>query len=437
LKKDNIIKIVVSIVVMLLLGYLAIFGLKIGDKTLIKGAKSIKTGLDISGGVTISYQAEAQDGKEITVDDLEKSKAVIQKRLEAKNIYDYIIRVDSNTNQINVEIPTSTSDTSVDPLAAVEGLDRTAVVQFRDSDGNVLLEGEDIESAKYSEDAVDSTGIGTPHVVLNFSQEGTTKFAAATEKLVGNVMPIYLDEECITSPTVNSKIDSSTAIITVGSGTYAEKKAIAEEYAMLIDSGSLPFNLSVVNKEYIGPYVGQQALEVSIKAGIIALILICIIMITIYRLPGVVSAIALLDYVSILLLIISNTGISITLSGIAGLILSVGMAVDANVIIFERLKEELSNKVSYKKAYDKSFKNAMSTIVDGNVTTLIVAFVLYFLGSGMVKGFGLVLAIGVILSLFTALVISKFILKQFMPIANKNTFLFGIKKEVEKNDIKA
>ena len=431
MKKDNIIKIVISIVVMLLLGYLAIFGLKVGDKTIIKGAKSIKTGLDISGGVTVLYQAEAEEGKEITADDLEKSKAVIEKRLEAKNIYDYIIRVDSNTNQINVEIPTDTSDTSVDPLAAIEGLDRTSVVEFRDSDNNVLLKGDDIQSAKYSEDAVDSTGIGTPHVVLNFSDEGKQKFAEATEKMVGKAMPIYLDEECITSPTVNSKIDSSTAIITVGNGTYAEKKEIAEEYAMLIDSGSLPFNLKIVNKEYIGPYVGQQALEVSIRAGIVALVVICLIMLVIYRLPGIVASIALIIYVSILLLVISNTGISLTLSGIAGLILSIGMAVDANVIIFERLKEELAKKVASGKAFEKSFKNAMSTIIDGNVTTLIVAFTLYFLGSGMVKGFGLVLALGVLLSLLTALVVSKFILKQFMPLANKNTFLFGIKKEVE------
>lgn len=431
MKKDNIIKIVISIVVMLLLGYLAIFGLKVGDKTIIKGAKSIKTGLDISGGVTVLYQAEAEEGKEITADDLEKSKAVIEKRLEAKNIYDYIIRVDSNTNQINVEIPTDTSDTSVDPLAAIEGLDRTAVVEFRDSDNNVLLKGDDIQSAKYSEDAVDSTGIGTPHVVLNFSDEGKQKFAEATEKMVGKAMPIYLDEECITSPTVNSKIDSSTAIITVGNGTYAEKKEIAEEYAMLIDSGSLPFNLKIVNKEYIGPYVGQQALEVSIRAGIVALVVICLIMLVIYRLPGIVASIALIIYVSILLLVISNTGISLTLSGIAGLILSIGMAVDANVIIFERLKEELAKKVASGKAFEKSFKNAMSTIIDGNVTTLIVAFTLYFLGSGMVKGFGLVLALGVLLSLLTALVVSKFVLKQFMPLANKNTFLFGIKKEVE------
>jgi len=416
---------------MLLLGYLAIFGLTIGDKTIVKGAKSIKTGLDISGGVTIIYQAEPQEGAEITQGDLDKSKAVIQKRLEAKNIYDYIIRLDYNTNQINVEIPTGTSDTSVDPLAAVEGLDKTAVVQFRDSNGNVLLQGDDIKSAKYSEEAVDSTGIGTPHVVLTFSEQGKTKFAEATGNLVGQAMPIYLDEECIASPIVNSKIDASTAIITVGDGTFSEKKAIAEEYAMLIDSGSLPFNLNVINKEYIGPYVGQQALEISVKAGAVALALVCLIMIVIYRLPGIVSTIALAIYTSLLLLIIANTGITLTLSGIAGLILSLGMAVDANVIIFERLKEELERKLAYKKAFEKSYKNAMSTIVDGNITTIIVALVLYGLGSGMIKGFGIVLAIGVVLSLITALVVSKFILKQFMPMASKGTFLFGLKKEVK------
>ncbi len=438
MKKDNIIKIVISVVVMLLLGYLAIFGLKVGDTTIIKGAKSIKTGLDISGGVTIIYQAEIEDGTEISVEDLEKAKAVITKRLEAKNIYDYIIRVDSNTNQINVEIPTDTSDTSVDPLAAVEGLDKTAVIQFRHPETKeVLVEGDDIASAKYSEDPTDSTGMPNPHVVLTFSEEGKQKFADATGELVGKELPIYLDEECITSPVVNSKIADGVGIITVGNGTYAEKKPVAEEYAMLIDSGSLPFKLNVINKEYIGPYVGQQALEISIRAGIVAIIAIAIIMIAIYRLPGVVSVISLLTYVSVVLLIISNTGISLTLSGIAGLILSVGMAVDANVIIFERLKEELKNKVAYKKAFEKSFKNATSTILDGNVTTLIVAVVLYVLGSGMVKGFGLVLAIGVVLSVLSALVLCRFLLKQFMPMASKSSFLFGVKKEVQKNESKS
>ena len=386
MNKGNIIKIVISIIVMLVLVYLAIFGLKIKDKEIVSGAKDIKFGLDINGGVTITYQAENEEGQEISPEDLEKSKAVIDKRLYAKNIYDFI---------------------------------------------NVLLQGDDIKSAKYSEDAVDSTGIATPHVVLTFSDEGAVKFAAATEQLVGRPMPIYLDEEEIAAPTVQAKIESSTAIITVGGGTYAEKKAEAQEYAMLIDSGSLPFKLNVINKEYIGPYVGQQALAVSIRAGIVALALICLIMIIIYRLPGVVSTISLLIYTSLLLLIIANSGTTLTLSGIAGLILSIGMAVDGNVIIYERLKEELDKKVAYKKAFEKSFKNATSTIVDGNITSLIVALVLYILGSGMVKGFGIVLAIGIVLSLISSLLITRFVLNQFMPLANKGTFLFGLKKEKE------
>ena len=152
-------------------------------------------------------------------------------------------------------------------------------------------------------------------------------------------------------------------------------------------------------------------------------------MIVIYRLPGVVSSLSLIAYVAIILLIMSSTGISLTLPGIAGLILSVGMAVDANVIIFERLKEELKAKVAPKKAFEKSFKNAMAAIIDGNITTFTVGLLLYIFGIGPVKGFGIILAIGVLVSLFTAIIITKFILKQFLPIASNNSFLFGIRKE--------
>lgn len=431
MKKDNIIKLIISIIVIIGIAYLSIFGLKIGDKTIIKGAKEIKTGLDISGGVTIVYQANADDGTEISQEDLKKSETVIKKRLESKNIFDYIVRSDVSTSQIYVEIPADINDTSKDPLSAVEGLDKTAKIEFRDPDGNVLLAGDDIKTAKYSEDPIDNTGLPSPHVVLIFSDVGAEKFAEATGNLVGKTLSIYLDNEEITAPTVNEKIESNTAIITMGTGTYSEKKAQAEEYAMLIDSGTLPFNLNVVSKEYVGPYVGQKALEVSVEAGIVALIIICIIMIVCYRLPGLISSIALIAYIAIVLLIMSSTGISLTLPGIAGLILSVGMAVDANVIIFQRFKDELKNKLSPTKAFEKSFKAAMSAVVDGNVTTFAVAILLYIFGTGPVKGFGIVLAIGVVISLFTAVVITKFILKQILPIGVKHISLFGIKKEVK------
>lgn len=431
MKKENVIKITVSLIVIIAIVYLAIFGLKIGDKQIVKGVKSVNTGLDISGGVSIVYQAKAENGTVISEEDLKKAKTVITKRLETKNIFDYIVRVDNGSSQISVDIPANISDESKDPLSAVEGLDKTAKVMFKDPDGNILLEGEDIKNAKYSEDAVDNTGLPSPHVILEFSDEGAKKFGNATEKLVGQSMSIYLDETEIAAPVVNSKIESNTAIITMGQGTYSEKKTQAEEYAMLISSGALPFSLDVISKEYIGPYIGQEALDVSIKAGIVALVLICIILISIYRLPGLVSAFSLVTYISIVLLLLANTGISMTLPGIAGLILSLGMAVDANVIIFERLKEELKNNVDPKKSFKRSFKNAMAAIIDGNVTTFLVALLLYIFGVGTIKGFGIVLVIGTLTSLFTSVVFTKFMLKQLIPLYSKNKFLFGIKKERE------
>lgn len=430
MKRNNVIKLLLSIIIIGLLFYLSIFGLKIGNRTILKSAKDIKTGLDISGGVTIIYQAVSDEGATITEEDLSKSVAVIRKRLEAINIFDYIVRTDVATSQIYVEIPTNTSDESVDPLEAVKGLDKTAKVEFRDPEGKVLLSGDDIKSAKYSDEAVDSTGLPSPHVVLTFSEEGSQKFAEATEKLIGKVMSIYLDDESISEPIVNSKIESSTAIITMGNASsYADKKTEAQNLATLIDSGALPFNLSVISKEYIGPYIGQKALEVSIYAAIVALMMVFLVMIVVYRLPGLVADIALIAYVAIVLLIVSTTGISLTLPGIAGIILSIGMAVDANVIIFERLKEEIKGKVSAEKGFVRSFKSASSAIIDGNVTTFTVALLLYIFGMSSIKGFGILLAIGVLVSLLTAIVITKYIMKQFLPMINKHPKLFGLKKE--------
>ena len=431
MKSKNIINVIIVVVIVGLLAYFSVCGLKIGDKTIIKGIKELKTGLDISGGVSIVYQAKVEDGKDITEEDLKKSEAVIRNRLEAKNIFDYIVRSDISTKQISVEIPAKITDSSQDPLEVVEGLDKTAKIEFRDQDSNVLLSGDDIESATYSSDPTDNTGMPSPHVVLTFSEEGKKKFADATEKLAGSTLPIYLDEEKITEPYVTEKIESNTAISTMcSSDSYEHRAQEARNIAMLIDSGALPFSLEVVHKEYIGPYIGQKALEVSMMAGLVALIVIAVMMIVIYRLPGFVSAVALVGYTALVLLVMSTTGISLTLPGIASLILSIGMAVDANVIIFERYKEELRAKS--RNAFEKSFKHAMSAIVDGNITTFIVGILLYIFGIGTVKGFGIVLALGVILSLFTAVIVTKFLLKQFVPLENKHPFLFGIKKEVTK-----
>lgn len=433
MKGKNIFKLIITVFIIFVFAYYSIFGLTINGKTYIKSAKNIKTGLDISGGVSITYQAINKEG-EITIEDLEKSETVIRKRLENINIYDFFVRKDENTKQIFVEIPANTEDKTKDPLEAVKGLDRTAKIEFRDPDGNVLLSGSEIKGAKYSESPTNSSASSLsadPHVVLEFSEEGTKKFAEATEKLIGKPLAITLDGEEITAPYVNSKIDSNTAIITLGKGTYTEKKTIAKEYAMLIDSGTLPFTLEVINKEYIGPYIGQKALDVSVKAGVVGIILISLFMILVYRLPGLVTSFSLICYIGIMLYIMVITNISITLPGIAGAILSIGMAVDANVIIFERLKEELKQKFGYKKAFERSFKNAMSAIMDGNITTIVIGLLLYIFGIGPVKGFGIILAIGVIVSMFTSLFITKLILKQLMHLYDVSPFLFGIKKEVK------
>lgn len=430
MNKNNIFKFVFIFIIILIFSYLTIFGLTIKGKEIISGVKNIKTGLDISGGVSINYQAVNEQG-DITVNDLKKSEAVIRKRLEKINIYDFFIRIDDATNQIYLEIPAKIDDKSRDPLEAVKGLDKTAKIEFKDPDGKVLLAGSDIKGAKFSEDPTDSTGLPSPHVVLEFSDEGSKKFAEATGRLIGKELSIALDGEVITSPVVNSKIESTTAIITMGKGTYSEKKTQANEYAMLIDSGALPFTLNIINKEYIGPYIGQKALEISIYAGIASFIFIALFMISIYRLPGLISSIALIAYISIVLCILVVTGTSITLPGIAGLILSIGMAVDANVIIFERLKDELRQNIGFKKAFEKSLKNAMSAIIDGNFTTFVIAILLYIFGIGPVKGFGLILAIGVLVSLFTAIFVTKLMLKQLVPLASNNKFLFGLKKEVK------
>ena len=431
MKKKNVIKLLISVAIIAIITYLSILGLKIGDKTIVKSAKEIKTGLDISGGVTIIYQANSEDGVAITEQDLEKSVAVIRKRLEKVNIFDYIVRTDPEMSQIYIEIPTNTQDASVDPLEAVKGLDKTAKVEFRDPDGNVLLSGDDIKSAAYSNEAVDSTGLPSPHVVLTFSEEGSTKFAEATGNLVGKTMGIYLDDEEISAPHVNEKIESNTAIITMGQGTFEERKAEAQNLAVLIDSGALPFSLSVISKEYVGPYIGQQALEISIKAGIVALIIVFVIMIVVYRMQGFAASIALVSYVAIMILILSTTGISLTLPGIAGIILSIGMAVDANVIIFERFKEELKGKVAPERAFDRSFKASSSAIIDGNVTTFTVAILLYIFGMSSIKGFGILLAIGVLLSLFTSMVVTKYLLRQLLPVIVKHPKLFATSKEVK------
>ncbi len=429
MKAKNIIIFSLITIIIFTACYLTIFGIKIGDKVYFKWIDKIQTGLDISGGVTVTYQAV--DDEDITSEDLNTAKAVICKRVETSGIYDYFVRVDDSKKQITIEIPADISNTEIDPLEVVKSLAKTAEIKFVDEDGNVLLSGSDIASASVSTDPLESYSMPDPHVVLNFSEEGAKKFATATEENVGKIISIMLDQTVLVEPHVSEKIESSSAVITIGNGTFAEKKEQATEYATLINSGALPFTLDVINKEYIGPYVGSKALEISLKVAVIVLVLVMIFMIVVYRVQGLVASISLIAYTTLVIILMGFFGISITLPGIAGIILSIGMAVDSNVLIYERFRDEIKNKISTKKAFDKSFKNSMNAIVDGNITTLIVALLLFLLGTSTVKGFGAVLFLGVIVSLFTAIFITRVLLKQIIPLVDKNKALFGIKKEAK------
>lgn len=418
MKSTNVLKLLLGVLLVVLLVTFTCIGLYDSKSRTytVKSAKDIVTGLDISGGVSIVYKPDTD--KNVSTEEMGNAKTILRERLDNKGLYDANIKVDLANNWLEVEIPNETN-----PDEAVAGLGQTAVLQFRDPDGNVVLEGQDVQSA-VAETVQNNMGVSEYAVSLKFSEEGTAKFAEATTNLVGKSIYIYLDENIISAPVVNEPITNGSCYISMN-GTSEEILEEASTLANLINSGSLPFGLTAITSEYVGPTVGEQALNISIKAAFIGIILVMIYMIVIYKLPGFVADIALVAYTSVVLLLISNLGITLTLSGIAGIILSIGMAVDANVIIFERIKEEINAKRSIAKSIDLGFKNAVSSIVDGNVTTAIVALALYFFGTGSIKGFGAVLLIGVIVSMLTAVFFTRFLMNTVSKLAPQNKKLYG------------
>jgi SecD/SecF fusion protein len=269
------------------------------------------------------------------------------------------------------------------------------------------LTGSDIEKASVSSNAE----TGSPEVSLEMNEEGQPKFAAATEKYLGQKISIYMDDEVLSSPTVNSVISQGKASIT-GSTSLEEAKNLAG----LINAGALPVTIKAVQTQTVGAQLGATALPNAIKAGILGVALVFLLMILYYKRPGVISCIALTLYISLALFVFGEVGATLTLPGIAAFLLTIGMAVDANVLIFERTREELAKGISIKTAVKKGFDEALSSIVDSNVTTIIAALVLYFFGTGAVKGFAVTLMIGILVSLFTALVVTRFLINRAVEI---------------------
>ncbi|WP_455655620.1 protein translocase subunit SecD [Phascolarctobacterium sp.] len=382
-------------------------------------SNSIKQGLDLQGGTHVVLQAV--DTPELKVDDdaVNRSVKIIERRVNELGLTEPVIQRQGK-DRIIVELPGVK-----DPDKAIAMLGRTALLEFKDVSGKTVLTGKDLKDAKAQISQGNQSVVG-----LEFSDEGGKKFADLTARNVGKPIAIVLDGEVLTNPVVQEAITGGRAQIS-GSRTMEE----AEHLAILLRSGSLPVKIEVMENRTVGPTLGQDSKEKSIKAFGIGVIGVFVFMIVFYRLSGVVACIALLLYVMMLLLVMRYLNATLTLPGIAGIILSIGMAVDANVLIFERFKEEIRNGKTLRSAMDAGFNRAFVTIFDSNVTTLMAAVILFYLGTGPIKGFAVTLAIGVVLSMFSAITITKFLLR-FLIASNftKNPAFFGVSapKEVNK-----
>lgn len=411
-KKKSIVVFIIFLVIVAALGYYS-FGILKG--TAGKNSDTgVHLGLDLSGGVSITYEAAEKSPSQ---EDMQDTVYKLQKRVEAYSTEAEAYQV--GDNRISVEIPGVQDANKI-----LEELGQPGSLQFQTSDGKVFLTGDMITDAQAESYQDSTTGAVQYAVSLKFSNEGAKIFSKVTGENIGKQLPIVFDGKVVSSPRVNEAITAGEAQIT-GLESYEE----AENLASTVRIGSLSMELKEVQSEVVGARLGSEAISTSIKAAAIGLAIVMIFMIAVYFIPGLAAAIALLIYTGIILAILHLYDITLTLPGIAGIILSIGMAVDANVIIFARIREEISAGRSVREAMQIGFKKALSAILDGNITTLIAAAVLGLRGSGTVKGFAVTLAIGIIISMFTALVITRLILNALYGMGFRDKKFYGQKKE--------
>lgn len=382
---------------------------------LTDATKGLRLGLDLRGGVHLVLQAEpGKDGAPVTNEDMDKAKGIIEKRVNEMGLSEPIVQTDLAKKRVIVDLAGVQ-----DPEKAVEVLRTTAKLTFKDPQGNVVIEGSDLKDAR--------GGSGQQGFVVNltFTTEGAKKFADVTARSVGQKIGIYLDDKLLQNPTVNGPIPNGQAEIT-GYSSLEE----AANYAVLLRSGSLPVSLSIAEKRTVGASLGVDSLNKSVLAAIYGLAFIVIFMLALYRLPGLVANLSLVLFTLIVLWVLKGFGAVLTLPGIAGMILSIGMAVDLNIIIYERIKEEIRLGKSLRAAVEAGFTRAFITVFDSNITTMFAAATLYFLGTSTIKGFAITLAIGIIASLFTAVTFTRWILRLIVGINPRmSTFWFGVRRE--------
>ena len=408
-RKRAIVSLVATLVVVAVCAYLALFGF--GKGTMINYLKpwgdAISLGLDLRGGVYTVYQAENNGDPDFDTK-MESTVSILTSRLTRQGFTEATV-TRQGSDRIRVEIPNVS-----DPNQILTIIGTPAQLYFVDESGNNLMEGAMVKNAQAAQDQD-----GKPCIAFELTDEGAKIFAEATAANLGKTISITLDGETISRATVNTVIAGGKGEIT-GNFTADEAKNLAT----LILSGALPLNLTQLEVSAISATLGVEALDRAIQAGIIGVALVMLFMLFRYRLCGLVADIALTIYIMIVVLLLALTGAQLTLPGVAGIILGIGMAVDANVVIFERIREEVKNGRPIGSAVRKGFSNALSAIIDSNVTTIIAAVVLYAFGTGSVRGFALTLGIGVATSLVTAVFVTHKLLDIFADLGIKNQKLY-------------
>lgn len=423
--KNSVCSLILTLLCITLVVLVALFGIRGTALSGVFEEDTISKGLDLVGGSSITFKAIPEEGADVNMDEaVEKAINIMRKRLDGMNQNEATVSK-VGTDSIRIEIPGVTN-----PEDAVKTLGSTAKLVFQDSDGNVVVEGKDVKSAQAIYGQLNQNSVGSEwYVSLEFNEAARASFADATERMAAkkadgtNYIAIKLDEDTISRPSVEQRIDDTNCVI---SGSFDE--AGAKELATLISSGQLPVAFEEKELRSVGASLGSDALRSSLVAGLIGVILVMVYMILLYRLPGFISCLALVAYTAIFGVVLAATKITLSLPGIAGIILTVGMAVDSNVVIYERIKEELRTGKTLRASVQSGFNRAFTAILDANVTTLIASVVLWNFGTGSVQGFAKTLFIGVVISLFTALVVTRVLLNAFVAF-KVSPKLFGSAKK--------
>ena len=421
-KTKNLLLFLLAMLIIAGISCVAVFG--IGD--FLPGVfeeNAINKGLDLVGGSYIVYEADVEGTPEDLAENMNAVTSMMRSRLDTLGYTEGTVTL-SGDRRVVIEIPNIS-----DPEEAVQKLGSTAKLQFVDHEGTVVLEGTDIEYARAAYGDASGKGIPMYYIALKLTDEAVGKFADATGRVAElkgtgkNYIAITMDGEILAAPMCEERLTTSEVSI---SGNYDQESA--QWMAGIITAGQLPFALKEIQLDSVGPTLGEKALETSLIAGGIGILLVMIFMIVVYRLPGLIASLALVAYIALTGIILVKFQINLSLPGIAGIILSIGMAVDANVVIFERIKEELRAGKSTGAAVKSGFNRAFTAVLDSNITTLIASGVLWYFGTGTVQGFAITLFIGVLLSMFSAIIITRFLLNRLVGMRVNNCVLYGVKK---------